>query len=140
MRFPKIKSSILNNLVRAKIMPRISWFDIPADDPERAQKFYQEVFDWKFDKWDGPMDYWMATTGTEEPGINGGLSKRMPGQMGMTNTINVPSVDEFSKKVAEKGGELIIPKMAIPGIGWFAQCTDTEGNVFGIIEMDEKAK
>ena len=86
------------------------------------------------------MDYWMATTGTEELGINGGLSKRMPGQMGMTNTINVPSVDEFSKKVAEKGGELVIPKMAIPGIGWFAQCTDTEGNAFGIIEMDEKAK
>ena len=36
-------------------MPRISWFDIPADDPERAQKFYKEVFDWSFDKWDGPM-------------------------------------------------------------------------------------
>ena len=121
-------------------MPRVSWFDIPADDPQRAQKFYQEVFDWKFDKWDGPMDYWMATTGTEEPGINGGLSKRMPGQIGITNTITVPSVDEFSKKVIEKGGELIIPKMAIPKIGWFAQCTDTEGNVFGIIEMDKKVK
>ena len=126
--------------MRDKFMPRISWFDIPADVPQRAQKFYREVFDWKFDKWDGPMDYWMATTGTEEPGINGGLSKRMPGQMGMTNTINVPSVDKFSKKIVEKGGEMIIPKMAIPGIGWFAQCTDTEGNVFGIIEMDEKAK
>lgn len=121
-------------------MPRVSWFDIPADDPQRAQRFYQDVFDWKFDKWNGPMDYWMAITGTEEPGINGGLSKRMPGQIGITNTITVPSVDEFSKKVSEKGGELIIPKMAIPGIGWFAQCTDTEGNVFGIIEMDKKAK
>ncbi len=121
-------------------MPRISWFDIPADDPERAQKFYKEVFDWKFEKWDGPMDYWMATTGTEEPGIDGGLSKRMPGQMGMTNTITVPSVDEFSKKVIEKGGQLIVPKMPIPKIGWFAQCMDTEGNVFGIIEMDEKAE
>lgn len=121
-------------------MPRVSWFDIPADDPQRAQKFYQEVFDWKFDKWDGPMDYWMATTGSEEPGINGGLLKRMPGQIGITNTITVTSVDEFSKKISEKGGELIIPKMAIQGVGWFAQCTDTEGNVFGIIEMDKKAK
>ncbi len=121
-------------------MPRISWFDIPADDPERAQKFYKEVFDWSFDKWDGPMDYWMAKTGTEEPGIDGGISKRMPGQMGMTNTITVPSVDEFSKKIIEKGGQLIVPKMPIPKIGWFAQCMDTEGNVFGIIEMDEKAE
>ena len=121
-------------------MPRVSHFDIPADDPQRAQKFYADVFDWKFEKWDGPMDYWMANTGTEEPGINGGLSKRMPGQLGMTNTISVPSVDDFSKKITENGGQLIIPKMAIPGVGWFAQCTDTEGNVFGIIEMDDSAK
>ena len=121
-------------------MPRISHFDIPADNTARAQKFYQEVFDWKFEKWDGPMDYWMAITGTEEPGINGGLSKRMPGQMGITNTITVPSVDEFSLKIIEKGGQMIVPKMAIAGVGWFAQCMDTEGNMFGIIEMDEKAE
>ena len=121
-------------------MPRISWFDIPADDPERAQKFYKEVFDWSFDKWDGPMNYWMAKTSTEEPGIDGGISKRIPGQIGMTNTITVPSVDEFSKKIIEKGGQLIIPKMPIPKIGWIAQGIDTEGNVFGIIEMDEKAE
>jgi len=82
----------------------------------------------------------LAKTGTEEPGIDGGLSKRMPGQIGMTNTITVPSVDEFSKKIIEKGGQLIVPKMAIPKIGWFAQGTDTEGNIFGIIEMDDKAK
>jgi len=44
-------------------VPRISHFDIPVDDPERAQNFYSKVFDWKFEKWDGPMDYWMAKTG-----------------------------------------------------------------------------
>lgn len=120
-------------------MPRVSWFDIPADDIDRAQKFYRDVFDWKFNKWDGPMEYYMVDTGKEEPGINGGLAKRMPGQMGITNTITVPSVDEFAKKIADNGGQLITQKMPIPGIGWFAQCTDTEGNVFGIIEMDEKA-
>jgi predicted enzyme related to lactoylglutathione lyase len=135
-----MKRSFLNNLTRWEVMPRISHFDIPADDPERAQKFYREVFDWKFEKWDGPMDYWMATTGTEEPGINGGLSKRMSGQIGISNTINVTSLDDYSKKIIEKGGQLIVPKMAIPKIGWFAQCTDTEGNMFGIIEMDEKAQ
>lgn len=120
-------------------MPRVSWFDIPADDIDRSQKFYRDVFDWKFNKWDGPMEYYMVDTGKEEPGINGGLAKRMPGQMGITNTITVPSVDEFAKKIADNGGQLITQKMPIPGIGWFAQCTDTEGNVFGIIEMDEKA-
>jgi len=121
-------------------MPRVSHFDIPVDDPKRAQKFYREVFDWKFEKWDGPMDYWMAKTGTEEPGIDGGMSKRIPGQMGMTNTINVSSIEKFSKKIMEKGGQLIIPKIPIPKVGWFAQCMDTEGNMFGILEMDEKAE
>ena len=121
-------------------MPRITHFDIPADDISRAKKFYKEVFNWKFEKWDGPMDYWMTTTGNKEPGINGGLSKRIPGQMGITNTIDVPSIDKFTKKIVEKGGQLIIPKMSIPKIGWFAQCMDTEMNIFGIIEKDENAK
>ena len=30
--------------------------------------------------------------------------------------------------------------MAIPGIGWLAYCLDTEGNTFGVMEADEKAK
>ena len=86
-------------------MPRIVHFDIPADDPARAQKFYQEVFGWTFEKWNGPMEYWMAKTGDDkQPGINGGLAKRMPGQFGITNTIDVSSVDEFAKKILSKGG------------------------------------
>jgi uncharacterized protein len=122
-------------------MPRIVHFDVPADDPKRAQKFYQDVFGWKFDKWDGPMEYWMVKTGEDkEPGINGGLSKRMPGQSGTTNTIEVPSVDEYVKKIQAMDGQIIIPKRAIPGVGYFAQCKDTEGNIFGIIQMDKNAK
>ncbi len=122
-------------------MPRIVHFDVPADDPARAQKFYSEVFDWKFDKWNGPMEYWMVITGDDkQPGINGGLSHRMPGRTGMTNTIDVPSVDEFSQKIQSKGGKIIMPKTPIPRVGYFAQCMDTEGNVFGIIEFDENAK
>ena len=122
-------------------MPRIIHFDVPADDPERAKKFYGTVFGWKFDKWDGPMEYWMTITGDEkQPGINGGLCQRMPGQTGMTNTIDVSSVDEYSKKVQSQGGKIIAPKMPIPGVGYFAQCMDTEGNVFGIIQMDKNAK
>ena len=86
------------------------------------------------------MDYWMAEIGDEQPGINGGLSERMLGQMGMVNTITAPSVDEFSKKITEKGGELIVQKMPIPKISWIAQCKDTEGNIFGTIEMGESAQ
>ncbi|HSB56841.1 MAG TPA: VOC family protein [Nitrosopumilaceae archaeon] len=121
-------------------MPRIIHFDIPADDVTRAQKFYQQVFGWEFTKWDGPMDYWMIKTGDEkQPGINGGLSMRM-GQSGMTNTIDVPSIEEFSKKIISNGGTMLMPKTAIPGVGWFAQCRDTEGNVFGMMQQDVKAQ
>lgn len=122
-------------------MPRITHFDIPADDPIRAQKFYKEVFNWKFEKWDDPMEYWMAYTGDDkQPGINGGLAKRMPGQMGITNTIEISSIDQYSKLIQSKGGLILVPKMSIPRVGYFAQCMDTEGNAFGIIQMDPNAK
>lgn len=122
-------------------MPRPIHFDLTAEEPERAIKFYQDVFGWKFQKWDGPMEYWMTTTGDEkEPGINGGLSRKGETGMPNMNTIGVPSVDEFSKKIQDKGGKVLQPKTAIPGIGWFATCQDTEGNIFGIIEENKEAK
>jgi hypothetical protein len=122
-------------------MPRITHFDIPSDNPERTQKFYSEVFGWQFDKWDGPMEYWLISTGeSNKPGINGGMARRMPGQIGMTNTIEVPSLDEYTSKVASNGGQILIPKMPIPSVGYFATCIDTEGNIFGLIQMDSSAK
>jgi len=122
-------------------MPRITHFDIPSDNPDRAQKFYQNTFGWKFDKWDGPMEYWMIRTGDDnQPGINGGMARRMPGQIGMTNTIEVPSLDEYTNKIQSNGGQVLIPKMPIPGVGYYATCMDTEGNIFGMIQMDQNAK
>ena len=122
-------------------MPRPIHFDLTVDNPERAMKFYGDIFGWKFKKWDGPMEYWMTTTGDEkEPGINGGLSKRGEQSMPNMNTIGVPSVEKHSKMIEEGGGKILMPKMAIPGIGWFATCQDPEGNTFGIIEQDPNAK
>ena len=125
-----------------EIMPRPCHFDLTADEPQRAIKFYKDVFGWKFEKWEGgQMEYWMVTTGTKkQEGINGGLTKRGSQGMPNMNTIDVPSVDKFAKKVQEKGGKVLMPKMAIPTVGWFATCQDTEGNTFGIIEFDKKAK
>jgi uncharacterized protein len=103
--------------------------------------FYREVFGWKFEKWNGPMEYWIATTGDEKQlGINGGLSKRNQSSMPNMNTIGVSSVDTFSKMIDDKGGKVLMPKTPIPGIGWFAACQDTEGNAFGIIQEDSTAK
>ena len=130
-------------------MPRVIHFEIVADKPERAMKFYKEVFGWEFNKWNGPQDYWLVKTGEDnQPGINGGLTPKMNqpssdtggGGGRVTNTIDVPSVDEFSKKISMEGGKVVQPKMAIPGIGYLAICEDTEGILFGIIENDRNAK
>ena len=121
-------------------MDRVVHFDISADDTGRAVRFYRDVFGWKAEKWGEGLDYWMITTGPEDkPGINGGISKRQqPGDQ-TYNSIGVPSVLEHIKKVTAAGGKLLAPKMAIPGVGWFALCADTEGNKFGLFEEDPKA-
>jgi predicted enzyme related to lactoylglutathione lyase len=121
-------------------MPRVVHFEIPADDPERAAKFYTEAFGWKINKWEGPMEYWLVATGEKsEPGIDGGIMKRGEVKT-ITNTIGVDSVDEFINKIESAGGAVIAPKTAVPGVGWFAYCADTEGNLFGIMQDDPNAK
>lgn len=121
-------------------MPRPVHFELSADDPERAVTFYTTVFGWKFDKWSGPFDYWVITTGTSaEPGIDGGMSRRQLGRSGQ-NTIAVDSLDDFLAKIASAGGTVVEPKGPIPGVGWFARCRDTEGNEFGMLEPDSAAK
>lgn len=120
-------------------MPRVVHFELTADNPERASKFYGDVFGWQFTKWEGPEDYWLITTGTgEQPGIDGGLGRRQdPSGAVTTNGIDVPSVDEYAAKIEESGGRIVVPKMHIPGVGYLAYCNDTEGNMFGIIEFQQ---
>ena len=121
-------------------MPRPIHFEIPADDPSRAQRFYTDVFGWQFRSWgDGGMEYWLITTGEGEPGINGGMNRRQPGNSGVVNTIGVSSLDEAVAKVTAGGGSVLMPKMPIPGVGWLAYCADTEGNAFGVMQADEGA-
>ena len=122
-------------------MPKIVHFELNADDPLRAKGFYEKVFDWKIEKSEMPMDYWMITAGPEdEQGIDGGLQKREETADIVTNYIGVPSIDEFSKKIETNGGTIINPKSPIPGTGYFALFKDTEGNKLGIFESDETAQ
>lgn len=120
-------------------MPRVIHFEINADDPKRAAQFYENVFGWKISKWEGPAEYWLVNTGDEkQPGINGGIMGCMD-KATIVNTIDVPSVDEYVKKVVKAGGKQVSKKNAIPGIGYFAYCADTEGNIFGVLETIPKA-
>ena len=122
-------------------MPRVVHFEIDAEEPERAIKFYEKVFGWKIEKWKGPIEYRLITTGEEdEAGIDGGLSRRTEAEPSIVNTIDVPSVDEYVEKVESNGGAIVRPKMAVPGVGWMAYFQDPEGTLFGMMEEDSSAQ
>jgi uncharacterized protein len=127
-------------------------FEIPADQPERAAEFYRELFGWEIKKWEASGDqregfeYWMVrTVPTDEkgmpsrPGVNGGLMPRMfPGQAPV-NYILVESVDDYIRRAQQLGAKLMMERTPVPSMGWFAQLTDPEGNVFAIWETDSNA-
>ena len=122
-------------------MGRVIHFEIPADNPERAVKFYTRAFGWEIKKWEGPMEYWMVMTGpTDQPGIDGGVMRRSPPFNCTANTVDVASLDESMKKVVSAGGKILQPKNAVPGVGWMCYCADTEGNLFSMMQSDTSAK
>lgn len=122
-------------------MPRPIHLEIPADNPDRAVKFYETTFGWKFQLWAGPQKYWLFESGDEKtPGINGGLLERNPMMAGPVATLDVASVDEASAAVQKNGGTIVAPKFPVPGIGWLAYFKDPEGNVFGMMQADQAAK
>jgi uncharacterized protein len=131
-------------------MNRVVHFEIHADKPERAIEFYKKVFGWKFEKWGGAsmegMAYWIVTTGPDkEEGINGGLMKREKPVKGdsiiaYVCTMHVKSLEGALKKITAAGGKIVMGKMPIPGMGWYAYCKDTEKNKFGVMEYDKSAK
>jgi uncharacterized protein len=124
-------------------MNRVIHFEIYTDDPETVRPFYESVFGWEIQKWEGgSVEYWTVTTGGEaEPGINGGLLRPRPGQSpGTLNTVAVQAIDPALEKIQQQGGKICVPKMAIPTIGWLAYAEDPAGNVFGVLEPDADAK
>jgi predicted enzyme related to lactoylglutathione lyase len=121
-------------------MGRVVHFEVEVEDPERAARFYQTVFGWKIEKWEGPMEYWLITTGAEgETGIDGGLGRREGDRSKTTNTVDVHSVDDTVMLVEANGGKVVSPKHPIPGVGYLAYCEDTEGIVFGVMQADTSA-
>jgi predicted enzyme related to lactoylglutathione lyase len=127
-------------------MGRVVHFEIHAENPQRAIEFYKNIFGWQFQKWEGPMEYWLITTGENDtPGINGGLMKRQGSIDGKAViayvcTVDVESVDEAQKKIEKNNGVIVVPKVAIPGMGWYFYAKDTEGNIFGCMQNDQSAK
>ncbi len=131
-------------------MSRVVHFEIQADDVERAKAFYAAVFGWSYEDYSqyvGGTTYWGVTTGPEDqPGINGGLLQRpvpAPGPEQGTNayvcTMGVDDYDATEKRILDAGGQVALPKMALPGMAWQGYYLDSEGNTFGIHQPDPEA-
>jgi hypothetical protein len=119
-------------------MNRPIHFELHTSVPDQSLAFFEKVFGWRTKKWEGPMEYWLLSTG-DGAGIDGGLMRSRDGQPRTVNTIEVSSVDEYVSKVSAAGGQVVVPKMAIPGVGYVAYCTDPGGVLFGIMHHDPHA-
>ncbi len=123
-------------------MPTIVHFDIAADEPGRAKKFYEALFGWKMLQPPGIADYYLIETADLDgnKSVGGGLGKRgEPGQK-ITSYFGVQSVDEHCARVKDLGGQVIQSKMTVPGWGYLAICMDTENNMFGLWQEDSSAR
>ncbi len=121
-------------------MDKVVHFEIPADNIERAKKFYQTLFGWKIN--DVPnMNYSIVHTvevdeknmPKESGAINGGMYKRETEDTPVV-VIDVKSVDDSLKKLKKAGGSVAAPKQSIQDMGYYAKIKDTEGNVIGIFQ------
>ena len=125
-----------------RVPPNIVWFEIPADNVERARTFYGKLFGWKIEKFPGPTTkpYWQIDTGGPNHTANGGMLERQHPGHSITNYIGVASVDEAAVKVEKLGGTICMEKTAVPQMGYFVICNDTENNTFALWEPNEDAK
>ena len=118
---------------------RPTHFEIPVDDPDRAEKFYGACFGWSFNRFPGaPMYYGLAGTGDTNPGIDGALFQRSEGAV-TTLTMLVDSIEDSLATIVAEGGKVLAGKTPVPGMGYFATCEDTEGNKIGIFTNDPSA-
>ena len=123
-------------------MNKVVHFEVPADDLDRAQKFYKEVFGWGIQKIPmpgGDAYFVVKTVETDEKqmpkekgAINGGMMKRTPDMKGPVIVIDVPNLESHLKKIKTHGGKVIMPTQKVMDMGLYARVEDTEGNIIGV--------
>ncbi len=122
-------------------MGRVIHFEIPAQDMERAGRFYREALGWTVTGWEGPVEYLLVGTGTgETPGIDGGILRANDLVQGVVNTASVDDLDAALERVKAAGGTVERGRQPVPGVGHMAYCRDTEGNLFGLMQEDAEAR
>jgi uncharacterized protein len=120
-------------------MSRVVHFEIHADDPARAQRFYETLLGWRFNSFP-ELDYWMIQTG-DGPGIDGGMMRRRGPRPDKGQPINsavcVVGVEDISSAFAaaiKAGASEALPISDIPGVGQAGYFYDTEGNLIGLFQ------
>ncbi len=112
-------------------------FEIPASDPAKISNFYNQLFGWKFNKYEGAgMDYWLIShkEATSPDDTLGGLFKRNTPTEGFVNYFSTRNIDESLRKAEALGAKVAMPKQEIPQVGWFAVLHDPDGNVFALFQ------
>ena len=124
---------------------KLTHFAIHIDDIERAKSFYDGVFDWGFNSY-GQADFLQIKADKSETGeLIGALQARKFSPVsekliGLECTIGVENLDEIVERVKNNGGQLLLPKTAIPFVGWIAKFLDTEGNLICAMQYDNSAR
>lgn len=118
----------------------LAHFAIHADDCERAKKFYETVFGWRFQPW-GPPGFWLIQTTPGAP-VGGSLQKRQQpvagrGMIGFECTIGVDDVRAISALVEKAGGKVTMKPFVIERVGTLIQFEDTEGNAVCAMQYEK---
>jgi predicted enzyme related to lactoylglutathione lyase len=123
-------------------MNPIVHFELHSPNLEKSLEFFKSVMGWELTNWGGgPKEYWLAKTHEQgTPGVNGGMMRSRDADSRTVNTIQVSSIDEYITKINAAGGQIVVPKMPIPGVGYLAYAKDPAGVLFGIMHPDASAK
>jgi uncharacterized protein len=121
----------------------VGHFELPADNTERARKFYAAAFGWKMTQAPG-MDYTMVRTGPADekgmptaPGyVGGGILPRGGNVTHPVLTIVVDEITEAEKRIEKNGGKILLRKQPIGdgSMGYMGYFRDSEGNVIGVYQ------
>jgi predicted enzyme related to lactoylglutathione lyase len=119
------------------------FFEIQADDLARGIEFYRSIFGWEFTQQPhAPLEYWDIATGNARGGI---LKRPAPppppghGTNAFVCSVEVDNFDLTTARILSNGGQVVLEKFAVPGRCWQGYFLDTEGNTFGIFQVDDQA-
>lgn len=122
-------------------MDKVVWFELPADDTERASNFYSRTFGWNMSDMGGG-NMMAVTAPSDDQGqpiqngaINGDISARTDTLTQPTIVIQVENIEEKIQKVEAAGGRVVKERTDMPELKTaFALVADTEGNVVGLVQ------